>query len=127
MAHIKFKTAKEKEEFESPKIKGNLKFILLDMASFFNANGFDFIVTDVLSEVQTDKKLKRISSSHREGRAADVSVRNIPKDFLQIVEEKFERIYQNEAAISLKTGQPNLILYHNSGHGDHLHIQVRRS
>jgi hypothetical protein len=127
MAHIKFKTTKEKEEFESTKVKGNLKFILLDMASFFNANGYDFVITDVLSEVQEDKKLKRISSSHREGRAVDVRVHGISKDFLKVFEEKFEKIYHNEAAVSLKTGQPNLILYHNSGHGDHLHIQVRRS
>lgn len=125
MALIKFKTDKEKAEFD--KIKPNLKFILLDMASYFNANGYDFVITDILSEVQEDKKLKRISSSHREGRAADVRVKGIPEDFIKTFEEKFEKIYRNEAAISLKTGEPNLILRHNIGAGDHLHIQVKKS
>lgn len=125
MAHIKFKTDKEKVEFD--KLKPTLKFILLDMASYFNANGHDFVITDVLSEVQEDKKLKRISASHREGRAADVRVRGIPEDFLKTFEEKFERIYMNEAAISLKTKEPNLIVRHNIGSGDHLHIQVKKS
>lgn len=124
MAHIKFKTEKEKNEFD--KIKDNLKFILLDMASYFNGNGYDFVITDLLSEIQEDKKLKRISASHREGRAADVRVRGIPEEFLKTFEEKFENIYRNEAAISLKTGQPNLILRHNIGAGDHLHIQVKK-
>lgn len=125
MAHIKFKSEKEKSEFD--KVKANLKFILLDMASYFNSFGYDFIITDLLSEVQDDKKLKRISSSHREGRAADVRVKGIPEDFLKTFEEKFEKIYRNEAAISLKTGEPNLILRHNIGSGDHLHIQIRKS
>lgn len=124
MSIIKFKTEKEKNEFQ--KIKSNLAFIVLDMASFFNANGYEFLITDILSEVQEDKKLKRISSSHREGRAVDVRTHGIPEDFLKTFEEKFERIYTNEAAISLKTGEPNLILKHNNGNGNHLHIQVRK-
>lgn len=124
MAVIKFKTEKEKIEFD--KVKSNLKFILLDMASYFNANGYDFVITDLLSEIQEDKKLKRVSASHREGRAADIRVKGIPEEFLKTFEEKFEKIYHNEAAISLKTGQPNLILRHNIGAGDHLHIQVKK-
>ncbi len=124
MAYIKFKTESEKKEFD--KVQANLKFILLDMASYFNVNGHDFIITDVLSEVDEDKKLKRISASHREGRAVDVRTKGIPQDFLLAVEEKFERIYRNEAAVSSKTGEPNLIQRHNVGSGDHLHIQVRK-
>jgi uncharacterized protein YcbK (DUF882 family) len=125
MALIKFKTDKEKAEFD--KIKSVLKFILLDMASYFNANGHDFVITDLFSEIQEDRKLKRVSSSHREGRAADIRVKGIPDEFLKTFEEKFERIYMNEAAISLKTNQPNLILRHNVGAGDHLHVQVKKS
>jgi hypothetical protein len=125
MAVIKFKTDKEKAEFD--KVKPVLKFILLDMASYFNANGYDFVVTDLFSEIQEDRKLKRVSSSHREGRAADIRVKGIPDEFLKTFEEKFERIYMNEAAISLKTNQPNLILRHNVGAGDHLHVQVKKS
>jgi hypothetical protein len=125
MAHIKFKTEKEKLEF--PKIKPALTFILLDMASYFNANGHEFLITDVFSEIQEDKKLKRISSSHREGRAVDVRVHGIPEEFLKTFEEKFERIYRNEAAISKKTGEPNLIVRHDIGAGDHLHIQIKKS
>jgi len=125
MAQIKFKTEKEKAEFD--KIVPNLKFILLDMVSYFNSFGYDFVITDLLSEVQEDKKLKRISASHSQGRAADVRVKGLPEDFLKTFEEKFEKIYRNEAAISLKTGEPNLILRHNIGSGDHLHIQVKKS
>jgi hypothetical protein len=127
MAHIKFKTEKEKKEFDSTRVKENLKFIVLDMASYFNSNGYDFVITDVLSEVQEDKKLKRISSSHREGRAVDVRVHGLPEEFLKTFEEKFERIYRNEAAVSKNTGEPNLIVRHNVGSGDHLHIQIKKS
>lgn len=124
MAHIKFKTDSEKTEFN--KLQPNLKFIALDMASYFNAAGYDFVITDVLSEIQEDRKLKRVSASHREGRAIDVRTYGIPEDFLKTFEDKFERIYKNEAAISSKTGEPNLIYYHDSGFGRHLHIQVRK-
>lgn len=125
MVVIKFKTVNEKKEFESNKVKSYLKFIVMDIASFFNANGHDFVVTDVLSEALEDKRLRRVSRSHQEGRAVDVRTRGIPEEFLKTVEEKFEKIYKNEAAISMKTKKPDLIVRHNSGNGDHFHIQVR--
>ena len=40
--------------------------------SFVVGHGYKFIVTDLLSELSEDKKLKRVSTSHLEGRGSDI-------------------------------------------------------
>ena len=125
---ILFKEGQEKElKEELQRVNPILKSLLIDMSKWVSSKGYKFVITDLLSEAIEDKKLKRVSSSHREGRAADIRVRDWPKDFRKLFEEYFEKRYSNIAAISAKTGEANLILIHDNGVGGlHTHIQIRK-
>lgn len=123
---IQFKEGHEKElkeEFKS--IHPKLRELLFEMARWVSAKGQRFVITDLLSEDLEDKKLKRISKSHQEGRAADIRVRDWPKDLRKLFEEYFEKRYSHIAALSKKTLKPNLIEIHDNGSGIHTHIQLR--
>ena len=121
-----------KEGFEEELLKEyqlihpKLQIIAEDMAKYFHSNSEKFIITDILSEASEDKLLKRVSTSHSEGRAFDFRTRGIKKVFLDGVEKRFENLYKQYAAISKATGKPNLIYYHDSGSGPHAHVQIRR-
>lgn len=121
---IEFKTAKEREEFYS--IDDRLIFILGDMSRYVVAHGYRFIITDLLSDAYDDARLGRVSTSHTEGRAADVSIKGWPKEFQDKFEAFFEAAYKEDAAWSKRTGKHNLIEIHDNGNGPHAHIQVRR-
>ena len=121
---IKFKSEKEEKEF--PKTKSILRLIVLEISQLVTSKGYDFVISDVLSEVSEDRILKRVSSSHREGRAVDVRTQGWPPELLEEIEKVFEPKYREVAALSKVTGKPNLILYHNVGFGNHIHIQVKK-
>ena len=124
---IQFKEGNEKQlKDELEKVNPVLKSLLIEMARWVCAKGFRFVITDLLSEEAEDIKLKRVSKSHREGRAADIRVRDWPKNFRRLFEEYFEKRYSSIAAVSAKTGEPNLILIHDNGVGGlHTHIQIK--
>lgn len=88
-SNIEFKTSELINEYQQ--IHPRLQIVLEDMAAWVTAHGHKFIVTDLLSEELEDKKLKRVSSSHLEGRAADLRVRNWPLDFRKKFEDYFEK------------------------------------
>lgn len=123
---IKFKSEDVKSEWDDPRVKAKLKLIALDIANYITARGYEFVITDILSEEDEDKKLKRVSKSHQEGRALDVRTRDWPKKLIDQVIKHFNDIYKDDAAISASTGKPTLIVYHNNGNGIHFHIQVRK-
>lgn len=107
-------------------IDSRLQIILEDMAQYCASYGYQFMITDLLSEELEDKKLKRVSKSHQEGRAADIRVRGWPLEFREKFEKHFEVKYKNWAAISASSGLRNLIVIHDNGNGIHCHIQVSR-
>lgn len=123
-SNIGFKIPELLQEYQE--IRADLQIVLEDMASWVVSQGHEFLITDLLSEESEDLKLGRISKSHSEGRAADIRVFNWPSDFRKKFEEYFEKKYANKAAISSKTGKPNLIEIHDNSNGLHCHIQLRR-
>ncbi len=123
-SNIKFKHPDLINEYQV--IDARLQLVLEDMASWVTGRGYEFIVTDLMSEESEDKKLNRVSKSHQEGRAADIRVRNWPKEFQDEFEAYFELKYKKWAAISAKSGLRNLIVIHSNGNGIHCHIQVGR-
>lgn len=123
MGHIKFKSKQEESEF--PLLKKRAQIIAQDMAQYCHIHGFEFVITDVMSDGSEDKKLKRVSKSHTEGRAFDVRSRIWTEDFRKKLEKHFEEKYKDWAALSGKTLKPNLIEYHNSGTGFHFHVQIK--
>lgn len=123
-SNIKFKFPGLLEEYQ--KISPRLQLILEDMATWVAGHGHEFIITDLLSEEAEDKALKRVSTSHREGRAADLRVRDWPLEFRNKFEQYFEKKYHKWAAISKATGKPNLVYIHDNGVGGlHTHISIR--
>lgn len=124
---ILFKEGQEKELIkEYQEIDPRLQLLLEEMARWVVAKGYKFVITDLLSEEAEDKKLKRVSKSHQEGRAADVRVYNWPRQFRLMFEEYFEKRYSHLAAISKKTGKPNLIEIHElNNQGIHCHVQLK--
>lgn len=123
-SNIEFKYPDLVKEYQS--IDSRLQLILEDMAGWVKGRGYKFVITDLLSEEWEDKELKRVSTSHREGRAADVRVRDWPIDFRHEFEAYFELKYKKWAATSAKSGLRNLIVIHSNGNGIHCHIQVSR-
>ena len=80
-------------------------------------------LTETLSTPARDKKLGRVSSSHSEGRAVDIRTRDMSKqkiiDLMQYFSEKFGHLgFLNKAGIR------KLMIYHDSGHGAHLHLAI---
>jgi hypothetical protein len=124
---ILFKENQAKElKVEFTQIEPVLRKLLIEMAQWVTSKGHKFVITDLLSEKLEDEKLKRVSKSHQEGRAADIRVRDWPKDLRKLFEQYFEKRYSHIAAISKKSGTPNLIEIHDNGNGIHCHIQVRK-
>lgn len=119
---MKFKNKETMEEFDL--IKERLKVVLDDLDHYFQDHGHELIITDLISSEGEDAVLKRVSPSHRQGRAADIRTRNLPKSFIYQVAEYFNEKYREWAAISKRTLEPTLVVYHD-GSAYHLHVQVR--
>jgi len=117
---MQFKHRKDMELFF--KLHPILMAIMVDMYSYCYDNNMPFVVTDTISTTQEDKELGRISSSHRTHRAADVRVRGWDNLELKDFQNYFNEKYKDVAAVS-KSGDKNLFLVHNSGHGIR-HIQI---
>ena len=96
---------------------------MFDMNMWCNENKIPFKVTSTVTTIDEDRRLGRTSITHRTARAFDLSVRGW--DHLEIRDfmNYFSRKYHSYAAVNT-SGEPALIVYHNSGHGDHFHIQI---
>lgn len=120
---IQFKSKTEENEF--PNLRKRAQIIALEMAEYCHERGVPFIITDILSEASEDAKLKRISTSHQEGRAFDVRTYLWTKEFREKMTTYFEEKFKSWAAKSKSTLLPNLIEYHSNGNGYHFHVQIR--
>lgn len=82
-----------------------------------------FIVTDTVSTEQEDRELERVSTSHKEGRAWDLSLKgwthDDQTDFFIDFTDKFGHL----GALTT-SGERRLIVIHNNGNGYHLHFQI---
>jgi len=124
MHNIKFKEPSLIQEYES--ISPVLKMILEDMALYCQRQEQPFVITDLLSDANEDKKLKRVSKGHSEGRCADLRSTLWTEEFRNKFIDYFSKLYERNAAISKETGKPRLILHHDNGIGGiHCHVQVK--
>jgi hypothetical protein len=124
--HTKFKEGQHKELLEEfQQARTRLRIVLDDMAAFCEANNQEFVLTDIMSNPHEDKKLKRLSTSHLEGRAADIRVSSWSDSFRAKFEQHFEVKYKRWAAVAKETQEEELIVIHNNGNGLHTHVQIR--
>lgn len=99
--------------------------ILLDvMETWADQRNLPFVITETWTTKEEDSALQRVSSSHREKRAVDVSAREWNLNDILEFTEFFNEKYAHIAAISLNTMRPALVVYHDSGYGAHFHVQA---
>lgn len=121
---MNFKTEEIKKRFES--VNPILKSIAKDMYEWCVICDAPFMITASMSTEDEDKKLNRVSSTHREGRAFDLSCFGWDKDRILVFKTMFSEKYKDVAAISPSTNKPTLIIHHDNGNGMHFHVQIRR-
>jgi hypothetical protein len=87
----------------------------------------NLMISESLTTLAQDNALKRVSSSHREGRACDIDVSPHgvlwPKQKLIAFSHFFGEKYKSLGANS-KLGTRTFLLVHDSGHGLHCHAQI---
>lgn len=86
----------------------------------------DGLVTCTVSSQIEDMLLHRRSTSHQEGRAFDLSIKNLNEEQITELKTVFTQVAGHIGAISLDTGLPTLIVDHDSGYGRHLHFQISK-
>ena len=99
--------------------------VLCDFILWARAKQLPLVISDAVSSQEEDQKLARVSSTHREGRAFDISTRGWAKDSIDEAVRVFGFRYRHFAALG-QDGSPRLVYFHNAGTGDHLHFQVAK-
>lgn len=97
--------------------------VLCDMMFWVISNGQQFIVNDTVSTEAEDLELKRVSSTHRDARAFDLSIHGWSLEFNIKFKEHFSEKYMDLAAVG-KDGVKRLIVEHDAGTGVHIHVQL---
>ena len=98
--------------------------ILCDVIQWCESYGVPCVVSDAVSTEDEDRELERVSSTHREGRAFDISARGWGELQVNAIIQEFSHKYAGYAAIG-KDG-PRLVYHHDAGTGAHLHFQIAK-
>ena len=120
-----FKYEKDAKNFDN--MTSSLRVVFFDVKRYCEENGLEFLITSFISTVEEDEELQRISLSHRQGRAFDISIKNWPT----VEQDKFIDYYNNKSplrklgAYSIADNKQRLTVIHNSGFGWHIHVQVK--
>jgi hypothetical protein len=104
-------------------INATLRSICLEMAEHCRQRGETFMLTETLTTPEEDKALGRVSASHQEGRAVDIRTIGWPAEFIELFIAEFSSRFGSMGAIT-KDGKRKLLVYHDSGHGAHIHCQL---
>ena len=96
----------------------------------YEKHGVELVITQTITTMEEDLKLNRVSSSHRESRAIDISVRdqnfNIIDDF--IIDDITHYINTREDYSEYKylsnSGKKRLAYYHDNSNGAHIHLAI---
>ncbi len=118
------------KDYAKPDVKDRLDWlcveaslVLCDVVLWERGKQLPCVISDAVSSRSEDEALSRVSSTHREGRAFDISTRGWAKDAIDECVRVFGFKYRHLAAIGAD-GNPRLVYFHNAGTGDHLHFQV---
>ncbi len=100
--------------------------IMNDMADWAKTHWLPFEVTSTVSTSEEDGCLSRVSSTHRTGRAFDLSIHGWVEPAISEFSKTFNSKYLHLAAVGSKSGESELIVRHNNGNGDHIHVQIAK-
>lgn len=119
-------------DYAKPDVKDRVQWlcveahlVLCDVILWARSKQLPIVISDAVSSIQEDQKLARVSSTHREGRAFDLSTRGWTKDQIDECIRVMGFKYRHMAALG-QDGSPRLVYFHNAGTGDHLHFQVAK-
>lgn len=122
--YVKFKTPEI--ETRAFYLSGQCIEILNDMAEWCKDHWLPLEVTAAVSTSEEDGCLSRVSATHRTGRAFDLSIHGWVEPAIGEFIKVFSDRYLHVAAIGGETNEPELIVRHNNGNGDHMHVQIAK-
>jgi len=97
-----------------------LRWIMFEADYYCYQMNKPYVVTSIIRGVK-DGISK--SKTHQTGRAFDVSVKGWSETFIEMFINYLNAMFSSYAATSA-SGEKRLAVRHNSGHGDHIHIQI---
>lgn len=100
-----------------------LKSLAEEMCKWCSENKVLFMITESKTTDAEDRILHRVSKTHAEGRAFDMSSKNWKPEMIEKFIAYFSHKYAGIAAIGISG--PRLIWYHDSGNGEHFHVQIK--
>ena len=80
----------------------------------------------LITSIKTDTVNDRVSASHKENRAIDVSARGWTRFQCKFIEDKLNKMFVKEGAVSAISGKPVACVYHNTNSGLHFHLQAKK-
>lgn len=101
------------------------KWLAIEMHLWALAKGVSITFTETWTTKEEDLELKRVSDTHRTGRAFDIRTKDLTPEFVEEFKEHFTELYNSRMGAIVK-GSPSLIVHKPHGTGPHLHVQIRR-
>lgn len=121
-----FKTDENFERFEF--MHPTAQAVAVDFVQFAIEAGVENpVITETVTTGKHDKALGRVSDSHETRRAFDARTWNMTTQQRFEVTDRLLKKWGHLGAISKDGQNRNLVVYHDAGHGQHLHIQLDRS
>lgn len=114
-----------KDPSRIPHLSPALLYAIGDVILYCLDHRIEPCITDTVSSEYEDLQLKRTSSTHREGRAFDLSTKGWSQSQIDIAIGYFEIRFQSIGALG-SDGRPRPVVYHDAGTGFHLHFQLHR-
>lgn len=100
--------------------------IMVDVIMWAKNKGLKTLITSTVSTLQEDQELNRVSATHREGRAFDLSTNGWAKEDIEECVRVFDFKYRKIAAMR-SGGEYKLAYFHDNGNGPHIHFQINRT
>lgn len=117
---IKFKPEVRKQDlFEVSPVT---LMIFSALCVYAKQNCLPILITSIKSDIVTG----RVSTSHADYRAIDVSARGWARHQCKFIEDKLNATFVNEGAIGASSGLVRACVYHNASSGFHFHLQSRK-
>lgn len=117
-------------EYGKPDVQDRIHFlcvpatmILCDVVLWCQVNGLPCVVSSARSTAKEDRILGRVSKTHLEGRAFDLSLIGWTNKQAKELSDYLFGKYSILGALGAD-GKSRLVVIHDVGHGNHIHVQV---
>lgn len=112
----------DRQKYWHPKMSEIAQFII----NYLTVKKHEQIVfTETVTTKAEDEALNRVSDTHRTRRALDLSTKGMSLELIQELMEALKAAFGDLGAVV--HGKPVIVIYHNSGHNWHFHVQLNRT